>query len=288
MAGVDNTAPAGISVDKRLALVVWVIFLSCIILPVAVIVNFNLGYNQFKIEMAEHWVDYKTSNPPPDPAGADVASPAAVLEKTYNKIARSLNNVCAGITGGRTINGAADQVHGSGIIISDNYVLTNYHVVANAVDVHVNVYSSAEASYPALVVFADETNDLALLKVRTSNILPCASIADSDTVNPGDMVFAMGNAFGSGNIFTSGIICDKGQSFYVDGRAYRDMIRTETYMYPGSSGGPLANINGEVIGVNTAIYNPRNKFTGISFAIPINRAMALLQNTGIPGLTLAA
>ena len=72
------------------------------------------------------------------------------------------------------------------------------------------------------------------------------------------------------------------QSFSVGGRVYNNMIRTESYTYPGSSGGPLANISGEVIGINTAIYNPQGKFTGISFSMPINRALALLERSGIP------
>lgn len=278
----------GISIDKRLALVIWVIFLSCILIPVAVIVNFNLWYRQFRLEMAEHWVDYSTSNQATSSIGTATASSAATLEQTYNKIARSLNSVCVSITGGRIVNGVPDQVHGSGIIIADNFVLTNYHVIENAKDIYVTAYAVTPTSYPAQVVFTDWANDIALVKAQTNKVLPCATIANSDAVNPGDMVFAMGNAFGSGNIFTSGIVCDTNQSFYVDGRQYRNMIRTETYMYPGSSGGPLVNINGEVIGVNTAIYNPRNKFTGISFAMPINRAMALFQNAGVSGFTLAA
>lgn len=278
----------GISVDKRIALAAWIFFLSCILIPVAIVVNFNLGYAQFKLEMAEHWVDYNAAVQPPATPTAPAGSSAATLEKTYNAVARSLNNVCVSIAGSRAVHGIPEQVHGSGIVIADTYVLTNYHVIENASDIHVTVYVPTEVSYPAGVVATDRTNDLALMRVQTTTLLASASLANSDTVNPGDMVFAMGNAFASGNVFTSGIVCDTNQSFAVDGRAYRMMIRTETYTYPGSSGGPLANINGEIIGINTAIYNPRNKFTGISFAIPINRAAALLQRAGVSGLALAA
>ncbi len=275
-----------LTIDSHVALTTWVIFLTAIIIPVAVIANFNMGYGMFQVEMAEHWIGYK----PPAPPDAPPPLSASALERTYNNIAHGMNHVCARITGGMIINGAPEQVHGSGVIIGDQYMLTNYHVVGNAVEIQVTVYTQAntEATYPAAIIMADPANDLALLKVSTKTVLPSADLGNSDTVNPGDMVFAMGNAFGSGNVFTTGMVADRDQSFSTGGRSYNNMIRTESYTYPGSSGGPLANINGEIIGINTAIYNPDGKFTGISFAIPINRALALLKNSGIPDLNGSA
>lgn len=263
--------------DQRLLLFIWIAFLSFIVIIASVIADFNMGYRQFKLEMAEHWVDY---TPDTNNQGQSSMS-AASLERTYNTLARSLNDVSVKITGARLINGAKDQMHGSGVIINEQYVLTNYHVIENTTDIRVTVYTPFEISYSALVISTDEVNDLALLKIKTTKALASASLGNSDTVTAGDMVFAMGNAFGKGNIFTTGVICGRSQSFSVDARVYRNMIRTETYMYPGSSGGPLANINGEIIGINTAIYNPQGKFTGISFAMPINRAIVLLNSGGM-------
>lgn len=274
--------------DQRVLLFIWIAFLSFIVIIASVIADFNMGYRQFKLEMAEHWVDYQ---PDPNSQGSANSSgtfSATALERTYNTLARSLNDVSVRITGARLINGVSDQMHGSGVIISEQYVLTNYHVIENTTDIHITVYTPLETSYRAQVVSTDPLNDLALLAVNTNKALPSASLGNSDTVDAGDMVFAMGNAFGSGNIFTTGVICGRSQSFVVDGREYRNMIRTETYMYPGSSGGPLANINGEIIGINTAIYNPQGKFTGISFAMPINRAMSLLKNGRVPGYSTMA
>lgn len=267
-----------------LPLMIWIVFLTAILIPVAVIANFNLGFNQFKIEMAEHWVDYKPSTQSSTNPNAGLS--AIALEQMYNKIAHAMNHVSVRISGGRMISGAADQVHGSGVVLADQYVLTNFHVVGGATDIQVTVYTPAntELTLPATLMLTDQANDLALLKINTNVSLPSASIGNSDTVQPGDMVFAIGNAFGSGNIFTSGMVSDTNQNFSVDGRQYLNMIQTETYTYPGSSGGPLANINGEIVGINTAIYSPQGNFTGISLAIPINRVLPLLQKSGITAL----
>ncbi|MBF0330811.1 MAG: trypsin-like peptidase domain-containing protein [Candidatus Omnitrophica bacterium] len=267
------------TLGSPLTLGVWVTFLTAILVPVAIIANFNLFYGRFNIEMAEHWIGYK----PPVTSSGPAALSAAELEQIYNKIAHAMNHVCARITGGMVINGQPQQISASGVVIADQYVLTNYHVVGGATGLQVTVYTpaSTEATYPGIVVMTDPANDLALLKVEVPALLPSASLGNSDTVNTGDMVFAMGNAFGSGNVFTTGMVGDRAQPFSAGGRTYNNLIRTESYTYPGSSGGPLANINGEIIGINTAIYSPQGKFTGISFAMPINRALAMLQNSGV-------
>lgn len=271
------------SIDQRTALFLWIALLSSIVLVSAVIANFNIGNRQFKIEMAQHWPDYQPDAQAPSSGGPTGGLSAATLELAYNKLARSLNDVSISLSGSRLVNGITDQVHGSGVLVADGYALTNFHVVENASDLHITVYAPAETSYPARVVLTDQANDLALVMVQTNKILPSATLGNSDTADVGDMVFSMGNAMGSGNMFTTGVICGRSQTFYVDGREYRNMIRMETYIYPGSSGGPLANIKGEIIGINTAIYDPQGKFTGISFAMPINRAMALLKTGNITG-----
>ncbi len=279
MKPVDRSKTSWLTVDSPLSLGIWVAFLSALVFPIAVIANFNMFWGQFNIEMAEHWIGYK----PPVTSSGSLGLSAADLEQTYNRIAHSMNHICARITGGMVINGTPQQVHGSGVIIADQYVLTNYHVVGSAVDLQVTVYTPAntEMTYAASVMMTDPANDLALMKVESLTALPSASLGNSDNVTPGDLVFSMGNAFGSGNVFTTGMVCDRSQPFSTGGRTYNNMIRTESYTYPGSSGGPLADINGDIIGINTAIYSPQGKFTGISFALPINRALALLQNSGV-------
>ncbi|MBF0386905.1 MAG: trypsin-like peptidase domain-containing protein [Candidatus Omnitrophica bacterium] len=271
---------AWFNISDNVQLSVWIIFLTGIIVPVAIVANFNMAWHMFQIEMAEHWIGYKH---PVYTSGAPTLS-AASLEKVYNNIAHNMNHICARITGGKVINGVPEQVSGSGVIIADQYMLTNYHVVGGATDIQVTVYTptNTEMTYAASMVLSDKANDLALMKIDTLTVLPSADLGNSDNVSAGDLVFAMGNAFGSGNVFTTGVVCDRTQSFSVGGMTYHNMIRTESYTYPGSSGGPLANINGDIVGINTAVYNPQGKFTGISFAMPINRALALLQKSGVP------
>jgi len=274
----QNTAWFNISGNIQLS--IWLIFLTGILVPVAIVANFNMAYHMFQIEMAEHWIGYKH---PVYASGAPVMS-AASLEKVYNNIAHSMNHVCARITGGKVINGTPEQVIGSGVVIADQYMLTNYHVVGGAKDIQVTVYTpiDTEMTFSASIVMFDAVNDLALMRIDTATVLPSASLGNSDNVTPGDLVFAMGNAFGSGNVFTTGVVCDRAQNFTIEGNTYTNMIRTESYTYPGSSGGPLADINGDIIGINTAIYNPQGKFTGITLAIPINRALTLLKQGGVP------
>lgn len=263
--------------DQRKVYVPWVIGLSLLIVGVTVISNCNLGNRQFRQEMGEHW-----HAPAPVSPMLRIAAPvdmgAGSLGQTYNGIAQMLNQVSVSIRGSRTVNRNQTQIEGSGIIIGGQFALTNYHVVENATDLDVFTGAPSVRGYHAVVVQIDQANDLALLKIQTDQNLPSAILGNSDVVNAGDMVFAMGNAFGKGNIFTTGIISDRNQTFSVGGRTYRNMIRTDTYMYPGSSGGPLADIHGQIIGINTAIFDPNGNFTGISFSMPINRALALLQN----------
>lgn len=271
-------------IDLRSALYIWIALLSLVVISAAVVADFNVGYRQFQVEMAEHWVDYKP-NAQVQNAGNAGGLSAATLEKTYNTLARSLNDISVKISGTRIRNGTTEMVHGSGVIVAEQYVLTNFHVIESAKDFYVSTASVAGAKFRARaqIVLTDTANDLALLRVDTVKTLPSATLGNSDLIDAGDKVFAIGNAFGTGNVFTTGVVCGRSQTFYVDGREYRNMIRTETYMYPGSSGGPLANINGEIIGINTAIYNPQGKFTGVSFAVPIKRAVALLKSGNVPG-----
>ncbi len=167
---------------------------------------------------------------------------------------------------------------GSGIIISaDGYILTNNHVVDNTSKLTVNVgdKSGGEGkAYSAHVVGTDPITDIAVVKIDTAGVkLPVAQLGNSDDVRIGDWAIAVGNPLDVGTTVTLGIISAlnrSGQS--AEGQAILPAIQTDAAINPGNSGGALANINGQVIGINEAILSPSGTYSGIGFAIPINRA----------------
>ena len=281
MANLFKEPEAAAGENKIPALIFWVICLSCILLPAAVIINFNMGNSMFRAEMADHWSGYQA----PPPAAADAGSPAAPLESAYNELACRLNAVSVTIAGTRLAGGVSVPAHGSGIVLAGRYVLTNYHIVENALDLNITVCCPAAAVYPAKVIQADKANDIALLEVAAADSLASASLGNSDQVNVGDLIFSMGSASGTDNLFTTGVVAGKGVPFAAGGLQYRDMIQTETYVPQGACGGPLADISGAVIGINTTVYTPPGGGTEVGFATPITRALALLQNANVPGFS---
>jgi serine protease Do len=159
---------------------------------------------------------------------------------------------------------------GSGVIMSrDGYVLTNNHVVEGAKEVTVTLADKQE--YKARIVGRDPKTDLAVLKIDAPEPLPIAAMGDSDQLNIGDWVVAIGNPFGLSNTVTAGIVSAKGR--IIGAGPYDDFIQTDASINPGNSGGPLFNTRGEVVGINTAII-PNGQ--GIGFAIPINTAKPLI------------
>jgi len=171
------------------------------------------------------------------------------------------------------------QGGGSGVIISeDGYILTNEHVIHNANEIKVTVnITGEEKTYSGKVVGKDTRTDLAIVKINAKG-LPVAPLGDSDQIHVGEWVIAIGSPFGLEQTVTSGIISAVRQSLVVEGRTYKDFIQTDAAINRGNSGGPLCNIKGEVIGINTAIYAPTGVFSGIGFAIPINRAKEILDD----------
>jgi serine protease Do len=167
---------------------------------------------------------------------------------------------------------------GSGVIISDSgYVLTSYHLVENATSLKGTVYGPGGGQdYPLKLVNVDKATDLALLRLLGSGPFAHAILGDSDAVRTGDMVLAMGSPFGFDNTITTGIISSRNRTVTIGGRTYEGLLQTDTPINRGNSGGPLVNLRGEVIGINTAIYSPSGTFSGIGFAIPINSAAALV------------
>lgn len=164
---------------------------------------------------------------------------------------------------------------GSGFIISkDGYVLTNEHVIDNANEIAVTV-TGFEQPLTAKVVGADYYLDLALLKIDVSGELPFLNLGDSDQVDVGSWVIAIGNPYGLDHTVTTGVVSAKGRPATVDGRQYENLLQTDASINPGNSGGPLLNLRGEVIGINTAI---NEEAQGIGFAIPTGTVQSVLED----------
>ncbi len=156
---------------------------------------------------------------------------------------------------------------GSGFIIDPTgYVVTNNHVVDGGKDVTVRL--DDDSVYPAKVVGTDRQTDLALLKIEAKRPLPTVQFGDSDKAEVGDWVMAVGNPFGLGGTVTAGIVSARGRN--IDAGPYDDFLQIDASINQGNSGGPLFNMDGAVIGVNSAIYSPNGGSVGIGFAIPSN------------------
>jgi serine protease Do len=164
---------------------------------------------------------------------------------------------------------------GSGFIIDgDGSILTNNHVVENATKIVVKL-AGDDQDYEAKVVGRDAKTDIAVIKINAKGSLPSANLGDSDHLEVGEWVMAVGNPFGLDGTVTSGIVSAKGRHNITQG-PYDNFIQTDASINPGNSGGPLINLRGEVIGINTAIFSRTGGNIGIGFAIPINLVKELL------------
>lgn len=154
---------------------------------------------------------------------------------------------------------------GSGFIVDPSgYIVTNNHVVDHATSVTVRVADGDE--YTAKIIGTDQLTDLALLKIDPRKPLPAVPFGNSDKAEVGDWVMAVGNPFGLGGTVTAGIISARGR--HIQAGPYDDFLQIDAPINKGNSGGPLFNLDGQVIGVNTAIYSPNGGSVGIGFAIP--------------------
>jgi serine protease Do len=169
---------------------------------------------------------------------------------------------------------------GSGVVVDETgYILTNYHVVQEAVAVHVRL-SDGRTVRDVEVVGLDPATDLALLHIEESGLTP-ARWGESQVLEVGDWVLAVGNPFGLDRSVTAGIVSAKRRRQIVDNMTYQDFLQTDASVNPGSSGGPLVNLRGEVVGINTAIVGPG--YQGISFAIPSDIARDVYQRLKTDG-----
>jgi serine protease Do len=165
---------------------------------------------------------------------------------------------------------------GSGVIITpDGYILTNNHVVDNADEVKVQVGDDGD-EYTAKVIGTDPKSDIAIIKIDAKKSLPAITVADSDKIQVGDVVLAVGNPFGIGQTVTMGIVSATGRA--TMGMEYEDFIQTDAAINPGNSGGALVDAEGRLLGINTAILSRSGGNQGIGFAIPINLAKSVMDS----------
>jgi serine protease Do len=158
---------------------------------------------------------------------------------------------------------------GSGVIVDPaGFILTNNHVVAGGGQVTVRLQDGRE--FKALDIKTDPKSDLAILRIAGAGTLPAARLGDSDKVDVGDWVLALGEPFGLEGTVTAGIVSAKGRGLGITDR--EDFIQTDAAINPGNSGGPLVDLDGEVIGINTAISTNSGGYQGVGFAIPVNLA----------------
>ncbi|MFJ6321904.1 MULTISPECIES: DegQ family serine endoprotease [unclassified Rhizobium] len=162
---------------------------------------------------------------------------------------------------------------GSGFIISpDGIIVTNNHVIQNAVDIKVTLDDGTEL--PAKLLGADAKSDLAVLKIQAPKPLATIAWGDSDKLKLGDQILAIGNPFGIGTTVTAGIVSARGRDLHSG--PYDDFIQIDAPINHGNSGGPLVDREGNVVGINTAIYSPNGGSVGVGFAIPSDEAKAIV------------
>ena len=169
---------------------------------------------------------------------------------------------------------------GSGFVLSeDGYIITNNHVIDQAEEI--SVILSDNTKIEAELIGRDMKTDIALIKINTDKKLIPVVFGDSDKIRVGDWVLAIGNPFGLGGSVTAGIVSAKSRD--IESGPYDNFIQTDASINQGSSGGPMFNMNGEVIGINSAIFSTTGASMGIGFAIPVNLAkwvVSQLKNTG--------
>jgi serine protease Do len=164
---------------------------------------------------------------------------------------------------------------GSGVIMdSKGYIITNAHVVERADRIQVRLMDDPPGSQPheAKVIGTDRETDLAVIKIDVKRALPAAKLGNSDSMNVGDWVLAIGSPFGLEQTVTAGIVSSKGRNI-DNSRQFQSFIQTDAAINPGNSGGPLVNLNGEVIGINTAIFTQGAGSQGVGFAMPSKSVM---------------
>ncbi len=234
--------------------------------------------------------------PSPDAADPEDIAFAKRLSNAFKSVAHNVEPAVVHVTqrnrvyqrdffGNARGSSVMDTGLGSGFIVSkDGYIVTNNHVISNgqraSEEIKVRFYDGREAN--ATLVGRDELTDLAVLRVDPAELesITPVTFSDSDSLEVGEWVLAIGSPFGLSNTVTAGIVSAKGRSITPreTGRVHEDFIQTDAAINPGNSGGPLLNLQGEVVGINSAIASRSGGYQGIGFAIPSNIAKAVLEN----------
>jgi len=227
----------------------------------------------------------------PEPELSPAATATAVQEAMNQAVAKVRPSIVAilrpasktlqqGNPSGLTFvqpNNTGNTTTGSGVIIDPaGYILTTFQTIGKAEEVKVKLFSAFQNQLTAEVVAIDAKTDLALLKIDAPGVYPAIGIGNSDAVEIGDIVFAIGTPYGFSRSVSMGIVSTSRRKISIDGRFYPDLIQTDASINRGDDGGALINIRGELIGINMAYFIPDNHFTGIGFALPINDAAMLL------------
>ncbi|MDQ3439244.1 MAG: DegQ family serine endoprotease [Planctomycetota bacterium] len=164
---------------------------------------------------------------------------------------------------------------GSGVVVNgDGYILTNHHVIDGADKVQVELKD--RRTFDAKIIGSDAASDLAVIKIEASS-LPVVPFGDSEAVNVGDIVLALGNPLGVGQTVTMGIISAKGRATGLGDGSFEDFLQTDAPINTGNSGGALVNTRGELVGINSQILSPSGGNIGIGFSIPVNMARAVMD-----------
>jgi serine protease Do len=207
----------------------------------------------------------------PTPALTEIARQSAVVAKAIGPSVVHIDTVQQyeareQLFGARAMRQAVGQ--GSGVIVDEGgYIITNNHVVENASEIMVNL--SGNERRPATIVGLDEPTDLAVLKIASGGLI-AAQWGDSDALEVGSLVWAVGNPFGLDRSVTMGIVSAKNRRGFQGTSAYQDFLQTDAAINPGNSGGPLVDVTGKIVGINTAIVG--RSYQGVSFSIPTSIA----------------
>ncbi|MGA9966568.1 MAG: Do family serine endopeptidase [Terriglobales bacterium] len=186
--------------------------------------------------------------------------------------------------GGQQGNGPIrERSLGSGVIVdAKGYIVTNRHVVEKADRIRVKLMDDPPGTFhDAKVIGSDQETDLAVIKIESEKPLPVAKLGNSDSMEVGDWVLAVGSPFGLSETVTAGIVSAKGRNI-VPNRQFQSFIQTDAAINPGNSGGPLVNMAGEVIGINTAILTDTNAYAGVGFAMPSNTVVSVYNQLIAP------
>ncbi|MFH1935796.1 MAG: trypsin-like peptidase domain-containing protein [Pseudomonadota bacterium] len=249
------------------------LWLSLVILSIFLLFNLNDVFAYLQPRPSSDFLDFNRASNEPDLRAAVISADEKINISVFEKAHPAVVNIA---TTTLSMNFWLEVIpregQGSGFIIDKKgHILTNNHVVAKAQKITVTMADGRKI--PATLVGRDPPSDLAVIKIPSNHVDVVTHLGDSDKIRVGQKAIAIGNPFGLSHTLTTGIISALHRDIKThDDTHMEDLIQTDAAINPGNSGGPLLNSNGEVIGINTAIFSLSGGYQGIGFAIPINRA----------------